>query len=80
MRKAFIVAMVFGCLLPVAQGAEEEPRECTVTIAGGQKQAVHFGIDAERLWFFWPELREDLAEKGVGELKVDYVRVPINCA
>ena len=26
----------------------------TVTVTGELRQPVHFGIDAERLWFFWP--------------------------
>jgi len=52
----------------------------TVTVTDELRQPVHFGIDAERLWFFWPERREQLAEMAVGRLKVDFARVAINGA
>lgn len=68
-----------GFGLPL-HGENTPPKACIVTIAREQGQVVRFGIDAERLWFFRPERCEELAAKAVGELKVDYARVPINCA
>lgn len=54
-------------------------RLAVVTISGEQRQLLRFGVDAERLWYYWPNQRERLAEVAVKDLKADYVRVAINC-
>lgn len=72
-----------GALAAAGAGSDDvcpSGRVVTVTATGELRQTVHFGVDAERLWFFWPEQREKLAEIAVGRLKVDYARVAISCA
>ena len=59
---------------------ENAPLTATITITGAQRQLLRFGVDAERLWYYWPNQRDRLAEMAVKELKADYVRVAINAA
>ena len=54
-------------------------RLAMVDVTGETLQLLRFGVDAERLWYYWPKQRERLAEMAVKELKADYVRVAINC-
>ena len=76
-----VIASTFAFAAPLAlAGANVEKADVTVTVAEKMLQPVHFGVDAERLWFYWPEQREKLAELAVGKLKVDFARVAINCA
>ena len=72
-----VLAATCAFFAPVALA---EKADATVTVSGEMLQPVHFGVDAERLWFYWPEQREKLAELAVGKLKVDFARVAINCA
>lgn len=51
-----------------------------ILVSGEQQQQLRFGIDAERLWFWYPSNAKEQAKYAVGMLKVDYVRVAINCA
>ncbi|MBI1337932.1 MAG: hypothetical protein GC164_13365 [Phycisphaera sp.] len=51
-----------------------------VVIGHEPRQKMRFGIDAERLWWWYPGIDSELARYAVGDLKVDYVRVAINCA
>ena len=47
----------------------------TVIISTKKQQQMRFGIDAERLWWWYPAIGSELACYAVGDLKVDYVRV-----
>ena len=77
-KRWMLLTIAAACAALPAFGAANDT--VTVTVTGELRQPVHFGIDAERLWFFWPERREQLAEMSVGRLKVDFVRVAINGA
>lgn len=74
----FLLALIILSALPIL--ADESRSDCVVTITGQQRQTVKFGVDAERLWFYWKERNDKLAQAAVGDLKADYARVPINCA
>ena len=77
-KRWMLLTIAAACAALPAFGAANDT--VTVTVTGELRQPVHFGIDAERLWFFWPERREQLAEMAVGRLKVDFARVAINGA
>ena len=77
-KRRMLLTIAAACAALPAFGAANDT--VTVTVTGELRQPVHFGIDAERLWFFWPERREQLAEMAVGRLKVDFARVAINGA
>ena len=64
----------------VSHADSQRQPDCIVSISGQLRQPVRFGIDAERLWFYWKEQNDQLARLAVGELKADYARVPMNCA
>jgi len=51
-----------------------------VVVSGEQRQQMRFGIDAERLWWWYPGIGKELARHAVGELQADYVRVAIFAA
>lgn len=75
------IALFLIALLSVSVAyADQGLPECIVTVTDQQRQTVRFGIDAERLWFYWKEQGDKLAQLAVGELKADYARVPMNCA
>jgi hypothetical protein len=50
-----------------------------ITVTNQVKQQMRYGIDAERLWFWYSQHREVLANYAAGELKSDFVRVAVNC-
>lgn len=50
-----------------------------VTVYNEPKQELFLGVDAERLWYWRPSLKNQLADLAVGELKSSYVRVAICC-
>ncbi|MBE6426232.1 MAG: hypothetical protein E7029_09655, partial [Planctomycetaceae bacterium] len=62
----------------VSHADSQRQPDCIVSISGQLRQPVRFGIDAERLWFYWKEQNDQLARLAVGELKADYARVPMN--
>ena len=51
-----------------------------VEISSTPAQLLHFGVDCERLWYFWDNQRENLCKLAAGDLKVDYARIAINAA
>jgi len=51
-----------------------------VVVSSEQRQQMRFGIDAERLWWWYPGIGRELARYAVGELQADYVRVAIFAA
>lgn len=51
-----------------------------VTVSNNKKQKIRLGIDAERLWYWRSGIKDQLAQKAVGEMKSDYARIAINAA
>ena len=51
-----------------------------VVISMKKQQKIRLGIDAERLWYWRSNRKDQLAQLAVGELQADYVRTAINCA
>ena len=51
-----------------------------VIVSDSLQQQMRFGIDAERLWWWYSDISDDLAELGVKDIQSDYVRVAVNCA
>lgn len=49
-----------------------------VKIADDVRQEVYYGLDAERLWYWNDNMRDELAELGVGDINVRYARVAID--
>ncbi len=81
MKKLFLLfVFALTALSPLHAQPDEPQSDCVVTITGQQRQTVKFGIDAERLWFYWKEQNDKLAQVAVGDLKAAYARVPVNCA
>lgn len=74
--KKFTLLLLLFCvqLFFVAQS------QTTITVSSVPKQQMRFGIDAERLWYWRSELKNQLANLAVKDLQSDYVRVAINCA
>ena len=54
--------------------------DCHVKISSEPRQLLHFGVDCERLWYFWDSQREALCKLAAGDLQVDFARVAINAA
>lgn len=54
--------------------------ENMVVVSNEQRQQMRFGIDAERLWWWYPGIGKELARYAVGDLQADYVRVAIFAA
>jgi len=78
-RKIILSSLVlFG--FAGAQAASDPVNAPKITISSETGQILRFGIDAERLWFWRPQIGAQLAEIGVKELKADFVRVAIDCA
>ncbi len=57
-KRWMLLTTAAACAALPAFGAANDT--VTVTVTGELRQPVHFGIDAERLWFFWPERREGI--------------------
>lgn len=51
----------------------------TVTITDNVKQKIYIGLDAERLWYWRDNLRDELAQLSVGDINVKFARVAIDC-
>lgn len=51
----------------------------TVTITDDIKQKIYIGLDAERLWYWRDNLRDELAQLSVGDINVKFARVAIDC-
>lgn len=52
----------------------------TIEVSDTKKQFIRLGIDAERLWHWHSEIKDQLAQVAVGEMKSNFVRVAIDCA
>lgn len=73
-------ALSFDIKEVIIQGQYEKSNyKPEINVSKNLKQKVTFGIDAERLWFWKEDMKEDLAKIGAGELKSDYVRVAVSC-
>lgn len=55
-----------------------ETNSILVNISDNARQEIFLGIDAERLWYWKPAKKVELAELGVKELKSKFVRVAIS--
>jgi len=76
----FVIFLGFGILgfgISARASSDSTPK---ITLTSTPAQILRFGIDAERLWFWRPEIGAQLAALGVTELKADFVRVAIDCA
>ncbi|SHE65407.1 hypothetical protein SAMN05444274_10224 [Mariniphaga anaerophila] len=56
---------------------KESPK---VIVSSEEKQQIKLGIDAERLWYWRSNIKEELAQLAVKELHAEYIRVAISCA
>jgi len=77
---SFVLYLVFGLFgfgISPHASADSAP---TIQISTTTAQPLRFGIDAERLWYWYPAIGPQLAEIGVKQLNAAYVRVAINCA
>lgn len=50
----------------------------TITITDDIKQKIYIGLDAERLWYWKDNLRDELAQLSVGDINVKFARVAID--
>lgn len=86
-RKIFLLAFLlvsFSCSSEEKIAPEEETvlqeEGGTKVNVGEKKQSIYLGIDAERLWHWRSNIKDELAQLAVGDLQAKFVRVAINCA
>lgn len=62
------------------QNYDPENHEYEININDTEYQLLRFGVDLERLWYYWPNQRSALVQKAAKELNAAYARVAINPA
>jgi hypothetical protein len=64
----------------VIEGTYEKDdfRKNEIFVSDSIRQRIKLGIDAERLWFWDSDMKEELARLAVGEMNTEYVRVAID--
>lgn len=62
--------------IPVIQ--EKDNTTHTIIVSDKVKQTVKFGVDAERLWDWDKDMKEELAHLAVSEINSEYIRVGID--
>lgn len=50
-----------------------------IQVTDDVRQKIFIGLDAERLWYWRDELRDELAQLSVGDINVKFARVAIDC-
>lgn len=73
--------LIFDIKEVIVSGSyEKSDYKAIIAVSDDVKQKVIFGIDAERLWHWRADMKEELAHVGVGEMKSDFVRVAVTSA
>ncbi len=70
-----------SCFLPQNYSYSKVTTDGFNVVVGSElKQKMSFGVDALRLWYWRSTLKDELAQLAVGDMKPEFIRVPINCA